>query len=38
MNKIIKFITMWLLMILTALFMPVLTLCHMEVKISAKKK
>lgn len=36
--KLLKFITMWLLMILTALFMPVLTLCHVEVKVSAKRK
>jgi hypothetical protein len=36
--KPLKFITMWVLMILTALFMPVLTLCHVEVKVSAKRK
>lgn len=36
--KAIKFMTMWGLMILVSLFMPILMLCHVEVKVSAIRK
>ena len=38
MKNVIKFIAMWLIMIISAIFMPVLTLLHIEVKMSVVRK
>ena len=38
MKNIVKFIIMWLLMILSAVLMPILTLMHIEVKIKLTRK
>ena len=35
--KIIKFITLWIMMIVTAVLMPVLTLMRIEVKMKLTK-
>lgn len=38
MKNVVKFIVLWLGMILSAIFMPILTLCHIEVRMSVEKK
>ena len=38
MKNVIKFIAMWLIMIVSAIFMPILTLLHIEVKMKVTRK
>ncbi len=38
MKNVIKFIVMWLMMIVSAILMPILTLLHIEVKMKVTRK